>query len=709
MIARYYGRHVGVQRLRELAETTRQGSSLTGLADAAEAIGLKTLSGKLTFLQLVEEAPLPCIAYWNQNHFIVVYQIKKHAVFVADPAHGFIKYDKDEFITQWTGGRDTQEASGIVLLLEPEPGFAEQEDAEPEQDYSFSFVFSHLARYKKFIFQLLLGVVASSIIGLIFPFIMAAIVDVGIKNQDLAFVYLMLAAQIFLFTGRIGIEVLRGWILLHLSARLNITLLSDFFLRLMKMPIAMFDAKVTGDILQRIKDHGKVETFLTSATLNTIFSLFNLVIFSCILAWYALPLFALFILGSGLYVGWIFLFLKKRERLNYKMFSRLAQEQDKVIELILGMQEIKLNNAERQKRWSWEHLQARVFKIQLKGLSLEQTQSVGANLINEGKNILITFFAVTLVLEGEMTIGMMLAISYILGQLNYPLLELARFVHTAQDARIAFSRLAEVHLNQHFETTGQKTIQPPEGDLHLKHIHYRYTGAADSVLADINLMIPQNKVTAIVGASGSGKTTLLKLLLQFYSPTTGDILIGNQNLKHVSPATWRNACGVVMQEGYIFNDTITGNIAVGEDDVDIERLVHAVEVANLKAFIDNLPLGYKTRLGNTSGMHISGGEKQRILIARAVYKNPSFIFFDEATSALDATNERIIMDNVQKFFKNRTAIVIAHRLSTVKNADQIIVLNEGKVAEVGDHASLINAKGIYFKLIRNQLELERLS
>jgi ATP-binding cassette subfamily B protein len=554
--------------------------------------------------------------------------------------------------------------------------------------------------------QLVIGLLAGSLLQLIFPFLTQSVVDVGIQNQDINFIYLILAAQLFLFIGRTSIELVRGWILLHLSTRINISLISDFFIKLMNLPISFFDSKMTGDIMQRINDHQRIENLLTTTSLNVLFSMFNLVIFGGVLAWYSTQIFTIFLIGSILYFIWVMLFLKKRKDLDYKRFTQMSGEQSKVMELINGMQEIKLFNAERQKRWSWEYVQARLFKIEIKNLRLEQIQSLGSNFINEVKNILITIFSAKLVIDGEITLGMMLSISYIIGQLNSPIQQLIGFIHSAQDAKIALERLSEIHNREDEENVEDEKIHdvPENEDLNLKDIHFRYIGSPEDVIKGLDLTIPVNKITAIVGASGSGKTTLMKMLLKFYEPNKGEINLGNNHLSNVSHSAWREQCGVVMQDGYIFNDTIANNIALGQDVIDKERLRNAVEIANIKEYVDALPLGYNTKIG-MEGVGMSGGQKQRLFIARAVYKNPKFIFFDEATSSLDANNEKIIMGNLNQFFKERTAIVIAHRLSTVKNADQIVVLDKGKIIERGTHKELLALKGNYYNLVKNQLEI----
>lgn len=715
IIAKFYGRSISLPKLRSLAETTRAGSSLKLMADAAEKIGFRTLGVKVSLEKLQSDVILPCIVFWQQHHFVVVYKIKKDTVFVSDPAHGLIRYSKDDFLKNWIGAQATKTSSeGIVLMLEPTPDFYKLDEEDNEPKKGFHFLYQYLFRYKSFIIQLSIGLLAGSLLQLIFPFLTQSIVDVGIQNQDVHFIYLILIAQLFLYFGKTTIDLIRGWILLHLSTRINISLVSDFFIKLMKLPIAYFDVKMTGDLMQRINDHQRIENLLTSTSLNVFFSFFNLIVFGVVLAWYDLMIFTIFFLGSALYVIWVMIFLKRRKDLDYKKFSEISDEQSKVIELINGMQEIKLHNAERQKRWSWEFVQARLFKVSMKSLVLQQTQALGSGVINEVKNICISVFSAKLVIDGQITLGMMMSISYIIGQLNSPIQQLIGFVYSVQDAKISLERLAEIHDREDEEPNAineenQKVVDlPVDSNFVLNKVDFRYVGSSNEVIKGLSLEIPANKITAIVGASGSGKTTLLKMLLKFYEPIKGDIKIGEYNLGNVSQKYWREMCGVVMQEGYIFNDTIAHNIAVGETVIDKERLKRAVEVANINDFIEDLPLGYNTKIG-MEGVGMSTGQKQRLLIARAVYKNPEFIFFDEATSALDAKNERIIMDNLNTFFKGRTAVVIAHRLSTVRNADQIVVLDQGKIIEKGTHEELVNLGGSYYMLVKNQLELEKIN
>lgn len=709
IIAKYHGKLVSLQEIRELTETTRIGSNLLKLSEAAEILGYRTLKVKLNYLDL-KEVSLPLIVHWNSNHFVVVHRIHKNIVYISDPSYGLISYSKEEFLSHWIGNNSNEYTEeGIALLLEVTPKFKKLKWESTDKS-SFKYLYQYLFKYKTLLLQLLIGLLIGSILQLIFPFLTQSIVDVGIQNQDINFIYVVLIAQLMLFVGRTSVEVFRGWILLHLSTRINISLVSDFFIKLMSLPIAYFDTRMTGDIMQRINDHRRIENLLTGSTLSTLFSLVNLFVFGSVLMYYNLTIFLIFALGSILYIIWILFFLKRRKEIDYKRFSQLSQEQSTVIELINGMQEIKMNNAEKQKRWGWEYVQARLFKVSIQSLALEQTQGVGSLFINEAKNIFITFTSALLVIEGNITLGMMVSIQYIIGQLNGPITQIVGFIQSAQDAKISLDRLREIHDKEDEEVIEKKLISnlAPDKDLIIKKINFRYPGSAENVINDLSMAVPAKKITAIVGSSGSGKTTLMKILLKFYNPSKGNIHYGNNNLNTISYKTWRNNCGVVMQEGYIFNDTVACNIAVGEDTINQESLIRAVKVANIYDFIQELPLGFNTKIGN-EGVGLSTGQKQRLLIARAVYKNPDILFFDEATSALDAENEHIIMNNLNSFLSNKTAVIIAHRLSTVKNADQIIVIDKGKIHEVGTHLELIDKKGAYFNLVKNQLDLEKLS
>ncbi len=710
IIAKHYGRSISLEKLRSLSDTTRSGSSLQGIADAAEKIGFRSLGVKIDFEALSEQAPLPCIVFWRQSHFVVVYKIKKGTVYVSDPAHGLLEYSKQEFLANWIGSHANEKTEeGIVLLLEETPKLKETEADDVACKEGMGFLWKYMANYKRYLFQLALGLFSVSILQLIFPFLTQSVVDIGIQNKDLHFLYLVLFAQLFIFLGRTIIEITRGWILLHLSTRINISLVSDFLIKLMKLPIAFFDSKMTGDIMQRIGDHSRIEQLLTNQTLNVLFSAFNFVVFGIVLGIYNLPILGIFLLGTALYFLWITFFLKKRSDLDHKRFSQMSDERNRVMELIQGMQEIKLHNAERNKRWGWENLQVKLFKIHIKSLRLEQLQSNGSGIINELKNILVSFYSAKLVIDGSLTLGMMLSISYIIGQLNSPISQFLSFIYSYQDAKISIERLSEIHNKEDEEPEGSEQLHflPEQHTLQLEKVSFRYPGMQDTVLNELDLTIPANKITAIVGSSGSGKTTLMKMLLRFYEPSTGNLLLEKTPLNSISQHTWRAQCGSVMQEGYIFSDTIANNIAVGDEIVDKKKLLHAVKVANIQEFIESLPLSYNTKIGG-EGMGISGGQKQRILIARAVYKNPEFLFFDEATSALDAKNEKVIMENLNEFFKGKTTVIIAHRLSTVQHADQIVVLEGGQIVELGNHHSLIEKQGVYYNLVKNQLQLEKL-
>lgn len=770
IVCKFYKQAISIEKLRELSEIGKEGVSLLGISDAAEKIGFKTLPVQCSLSELSNDIKLPAILHWGQEHFVVLYKIKSGSFYISDPASGLVKLSQKEFIAKWISSNQQPansslqsspfpssvgeiEGDGIALTLEPTPAFYKNQftdDYYESNKKGFSNIIPYLYPYKKLIVQLCLGMLLGSLLQLVLPFLSQSVVDTGINTANLHFVYIILIAQLALFAGRLAVDFIKAWILYHISSRINISILTDFLIKLMKLPVSYFDSKKTGDVLQRMNDHHRIQNFLTGTSLTTLFSVFNLLIFSVVLGMYSLPIFFVFLVAAVLYTAWVVLFLKKRKQLDYRQFDVSAAEQSKTMELIYGMQEIKLNGCEKQKRWQWEHLKARSFKIGIKNLALNQWQQTGAFFINEGKNIVITFLAAKAVIDGNLTLGGMVAIQYIIGQLNGPIEQLIGFVQNWQLAKISLDRLNEIHelkdeespkpdrfagqegsaakpfgFTQEFEMLS--SIIPSNHTIALKDLSFKYPGAGnENVLNNIDMLVPHGKVTAIVGASGSGKTTLLKLLLKFYENYSGIIKIGTNNYKqsppylpplgekegvlegininNISHRAWRKRIGVVMQESYIFSDSIAANIAVSDEQPSLQKLKEAARVANVLDFIESLPLGFYTKIG-AEGSGISAGQKQRILIARAVYKNPDYIFLDEATNSLDANNEMVIIKNLDQFFMGKTVIVVAHRLSTVKHAHQIVVLNKGMITENGTHDDLVNKRGEYYTLIKNQLEL----
>ena len=710
MVCKHFGREVSLRTLSKLCVATSEGVSMLGVNEAANKLGLRTMCARTDF-DTLSKATLPCVLHWNQNHFVVLYKVRKGRIFyVADPGKGLVKYNLEEFGKHWVSTASQGEEKGIAMFLEPTLEFYshkvdnEEEDGSPR---SFQFLFGYIKQYRKYFGQIVLGLLVGSLLQLILPFLTQSIVDVGIKNQNIGFIWLILLGQLMLTISRTAIDFIRRWLLLHISLRINISLVSDFFIKLLKLPMSFFDTKLMGDLMQRMGDHSRVNTFLTQQTLSIVFSLFTFVVFSIVLLSYNWLIFAIFMLGSLLYGGWLALFLRRRKVLDYELFEQQAINNNKTYEFITSMQEIKLQDCEQRRRWEWEDVQADLFNVQMKSLKLQQTQEAGSIFINELKNIVITVVAATAVIHGQLTLGMMLAVQYIIGQLNSPVEQLMSFFYSVQDVKISLERINEIHRMD--DENGKQGLETSVTDetkgIDMENINFKYDPhALKTIIDDVSLTIPKGKVTAIVGASGSGKTTLIKLMLGYYPVLGGQITIGGTDVNTLNKKWWRRQCGVVMQDGVIFSESIARNIAVDDKEIDKQRLQTAAEIACIHNYVMGLPLKYNTKIGR-DGVGLSQGQKQRILIARAVYKNPDYIFLDEATNSLDANNERMIVEHLDEFYKGKTVVIVAHRLSTVKNANQIVVLDKGKVVETGNHEALTAKRGAYYNLVKNQLEL----
>lgn len=712
MIAKYYGKNYSLNTLREYSFISREGSSLMGVSDAAEKIGFRTTGVKTSLKYLKEKVTLPCVLHWNQNHYVVLYRIRKKRketiYHVADPASYLVKFTEKEFKSHWVSTKQNDNERGIVLMLQPDAEFYQKEDeGEKGGMRHISHFFRYLIPYKWQLGQIVTCMVMYMILGLIFPFLTQSMVDVGIRNSNLNFVVLILISQFILTFTDMGVGFLHSWIALHVNTRIDLALMSDFWRKLMNLPIRFFDTRMTGDLMQRLGDHGRIRGFLTNDSIGILFASISFLLYSILLGYYSLRLLLIFLAGHTLYVIWVMSFLRYRKEIDYKSFDLQAKNRSCVIQLIQGMQEIKLNNDEKHKRWEWEELQAKFFHINMKGLKIDQIKHFGARLITRSTGIIVSFLVAKQVIDGNMTLGMMMALSYIMGQVGGPISQFIGFVHSLQNAKISLERLNEIHSREDEENqdSSLRTELPQNKSIELRNLSFSYNGSPrEYVLQGIDLHIPAHKTTAIVGVSGSGKTTIMKLLQGFYNPQEGDLTVGETPLRLINPHLWRDKVGAVMQDGYIFSDTIAKNIAVGEDEIDKERLRKAVDIANIGEFINKLPLGFNTKIG-MEGNGISQGQKQRILIARAVYKNPEYLFFDEATNALDTKNEKAIMEKLMEFYKGKTVVISAHRLSTIKHADQIVVLNNGHVIETGTHESLMERRDEYFRLVENQLEM----
>ncbi|MBE7441824.1 MAG: peptidase domain-containing ABC transporter [Flavobacteriales bacterium] len=707
MISEFYGKKFSINFLKKKTHVSKEGVSFANIIEAAETIGLRSTAAKLDLDAIEVHNFMPCIIHWKQNHFIILYKISGNKVYVADPGAGLIKYSKTEFETNWKGKSDV----GVALNFKPSSEFYQLDlsDDEKEKTQGLSYLINYLKGYNKYYVQLFLGFFVGSFILLLTPFLSQAIIDKGINNLDLNFVYLILIAQALLYVGRVLIDIFRRWILLHIGTRISISLVSDFLFKLLKLPISFFENHLIGDLLQRIEEHDRIKQLLTVNSLAALFSVINLVVFGTVLLIYDFTIFFIFFTGTALSLLWILMSLKARKKHDIARFGILAKNKEKTIELIKGINEIKLNNNEKQKRWEWEEIQAKLFLTNLKWESVQMTQNVGVTIIEEAKNIIISFVSAKAVIEGDITLGAMFSINMIVGQLFAPVASIIQFIMNYADAKISVNRIEEVR-NETDEIDNKKHFIEEikeDNEMQFDDVSFSYMGTrTDLVLKKINLTVLKGKQTAIVGKSGSGKSTLMKLMLKFHEPTDGMIQIGNFNFTNVNPTAWRKNIGVVLQDGYIFSDTIFNNVAMGKEDATIEEVINASKIACIHDFIsENLPLGYQTIIGS-EGISLSKGQHQRLLIARAVIKNPKYIFMDESTSALDTSTEKKLMDNLNKYFTNRTVVVIAHRLSTIKNSDQILVIDQGKITEKGTHDELVNQKGYYFQLVKDQIELD---
>lgn len=706
MVCRYFGLDIELDDVGELCFTSKRGTTLLEISTAAGELGLDTIAAKLTIDELAK-CPMPCILYWDQHHFVVLYRTDGTRFFyIADPGKGLVKYSRKEFEQHWLSLSLNGERRGIGMTLQPSSNFDANiyHRKEMSGKGSWHLLTDSLAAYRKPFVYIAIVMFLGSMLQMVLPFLTQSIVDVGIKEQNIGFIWLIMLGEFIIVLGKTVMDFVRRRILLHISMNINIKLVGEFFLKLLRLPMAFFDTKLLGDLLQRMNDHNRVQTFLTTQFLGMAFSVLTFIVFGIVLLVYNRLVFIVFMLGSLVYAVWVAVFLGKRKILDYELFDRQGECQNKTYQLVTSMQEIKLQNCEQRRTEEWQERQRELFDVQLKSLRLQQSQEGGAVFINELKNILVTVLSATAVINGSMTLGGMLAIQFVIGQLNSPVSQMVAFVYSLQDVKISLDRINEVHLRRE-EDEGCKSmdIEKTTSDIFVTNLSFKYTpNAIENILDDISINIPKGKITAIVGASGCGKTTLIKLFLGYYKLSKGMISIGNQDLMSVNMKAWRRRCGVVMQDGVIFSESIARNIAVDDGCIDYERLKKAAYIANVTDFVERFPLKYDTIIGN-DGIQLSKGQKQRILIARAVYKNPDYIFLDEATNSLDATNEYEIVDKLSEFYSGRTVVVVAHRMSTIRNAEQIIVMKHGRIVEVGTHDTLLANHAYYYELVKSQI------
>ena len=708
MITKHYGKEYSLKYFRENSFITREGVTLRGISIAAEKAGLHTLCAKITIDQLADEINLPCILHWNKNHYVVCYKVtgrgEKRTFHISDPAIGKLKYNTKNLYKHWISGKFEGEDVGIAMQVEPGSDFYVKKKDEGEETFGIRFFLRYILPHKWKIAQLLFGAIVVMILGYFMPFISQSVVDIGVMGRDLNFILLMMFVQLVISVSQTSIVFLQSWLSLHMNTVINVSLISDYLRKLANTPLHFFEIRTMGDILQRIGDHNRIKSFLMNDTIDIVFSIGTFITFAIVLGIYNWQILTIFLVGNSIYIAWILSFMKYRRELDHKAFQQSAALQNNMVQFIQGMQEIKLNNIEKQKCWEWEHLQAHLYKLSRRAMMLGQVQSVGSIAFSATTNILLSYMTARMVVTGEMTLGMMTSLSFIIGQVAGPMGSFIGFAQRYQDAKISLERLGDIHTqgDEHESDEEKLYVLPLCKDIRVHDLTFSYSGAEQSlVLKGISLHIPENKVTAIVGKSGCGKTTLIKLLQGFYQPASGQILIGETPLSDIRKRVWREEIGAVMQDGYIFSDTIANNIIV-YGFLDKEKLEDAVDKVNMKDFIRNLPQGYNTKIGN-DGLQLSQGQRQRILLARIIYKDPNYIFLDEATNALDTQNEYDIMRNIRESFQGHTTVIVAHRLSTIRNADNIIVMDEGRIVEEGRHDELIEKKGHYYNLVQAQI------
>ncbi|MDR0332470.1 MAG: peptidase domain-containing ABC transporter [Dysgonamonadaceae bacterium] len=703
IITKHFGKFYSLQYLRDRCGITKEGVSLLDLSTGAESIGLRSLAIKCTITDVVNSVPFPAILFWKESHFIVVYHADKKHVWVSDPAKGRIKYTHEEFRRGWYPKGEQQ---GVLLAIEPTAEFKSTKAEKEQKKNNFMSILKYFVPYKRNFGLIFVIMLVVTLLQGMLPFISKAVIDVGIKTSDVKFINMVLIGNISILLSVMIFNVLRDWIMLHITARVNIALISDYLIKLMKLPVTFFENKLLGDILQRAQDHERIRNFIMNNSLSLIFSTFTFVVFAIILLIYNAIIFYIFLAGSILYVCWVLLFLSIRKKLDWQYFELLAKDQSYWVETVSSIQDVKINNYEKHRRWKWEEIQACLYHVNKRVLAITNAQNLGAQFIESIKNMGIVFFCAMAVIQGDITFGVMISTQFIIGMLNGPLVQFINFVVSAQYAKISFLRINEIRQLEDEEellAIGSTTILPEKKTITLENVHFQYTPNAPLVLRNVYLQIPENKVTAIVGGSGSGKSTLLKLLVRLYKPSYGEIKMDTMNVNAINLRQWRDMCGVVMQDGKMFSDTILNNIVLDDEHIDHNRLRNACRIAQIEDEINAMPKGFETTIGET-GRGLSGGQKQRMLIARALYRDPKFLFLDEATNALDSINERKIVEALNNAFAERTVVVIAHRLSTIRNADQIVVLDKGFIVEAGNHETLMEKKGHYFALVESQMQ-----